>query len=301
MQPHAEASFLTQGSTSASSGLGTNLVSLDQIFQWPIFQDEGIYFPPNSLLKADQGLLGVDGSSVRSPTSSRSRRPQIDEDEILGLVQRFVRLVHIKNPVLDTKALLDGAKSVAELGLQWDASTCLVVSLDNGLETTRPLRPSLDVIGTNMRGQLVAAALGAIAGPFDSTPWSRERLREAALSSRQSDNLSRAENYYQSACRRFGLLDRSLTACHCYLISGIYLLYTLRPIQALKSFFEASTVFMVYLRSHGGSQPFDDASAPDPDIAGPLAQRLYWSCVKSERQAQHPTAVYSLILTLCYQ
>ncbi|CAI6089627.1 unnamed protein product [Clonostachys chloroleuca] len=86
-----------------------------------------------------------------------------------------------------------------------------------------------------------------------------------------------------------------LTACQCHYLSGIYLLHTLRPIEAWQSFFQASSLYAVYLKNQatlrtvrdtvmlGDRIMTDEQSLPD-DLEHDLQQRLYWSCIKSESE-----------------
>ncbi|RSM01370.1 hypothetical protein CEP52_008589 [Fusarium oligoseptatum] len=235
----------------------SNNVSLDYVFQWPIFpRDTAGLFAADNILVADQE--DKDDAHRDVDRASRLKVQHIEEDEIYGLVQNFLQHVHVKNPVLDEKTLLGYARSVAELGPQWDAKTCLV---------------------------LVTAALGAIAKPFTPTLETTESLSTLQRKALDEPLFRKADAYYQSAQRRFGLLDRSLTACHCYLVSGIFLLYSLRPLEAWQSFFNASSIYTVYLRGRIASQGLEhyDPSSQDA-FRCRLEQRLYWSCIKSETE-----------------
>lgn len=54
--------------------------------------------------------------------------PRLDGEEISALLTRFLRMVHIMNPILDCTTLMNYGRTIAELGPQWDSQTCLVVS-----------------------------------------------------------------------------------------------------------------------------------------------------------------------------
>lgn len=54
--------------------------------------------------------------------------PILDDDEVTVLLQSFLQTVHVMNPVMDCTTLSSDVREVAELGLQWDGKTCLVVS-----------------------------------------------------------------------------------------------------------------------------------------------------------------------------
>jgi len=108
----------------------------DRILQWPIFKAQ---YPVDCLNgnflsfdeSADQGdSEAVDGDlrksyRVRSSTGGFG----VQEEEIEGLIEYFLASVHIKNPILHADSLRSHARTVAEHGPQWDAKSCLVVSL----------------------------------------------------------------------------------------------------------------------------------------------------------------------------
>lgn len=134
--------------------------------------------------------------------------------------------------------------------------------------------------------------------PFSSVVETAETLSTSTSRQDGVQRLRQAESYYQYARRRFGLLGRSLIACHCYFLSGIYLLYSLRPVEAWQSFFEASSLYTVYLKTQTAAlmvkdtQSLNDEIIPDEhschdELRHCLEQRLYWSCVKSERLVSH--------------
>lgn len=147
-------------------------------------------------------------------------------------------------------------------------------------------------------------ALGSIATPFNTVEESGEPASHPASRNTAPEHLQIAEQYYQYARRRFGLLGMSLTACQCYFLSGIYLLYTLRPIEAWQSFFQASSLFTVYLKSgsaahtSNGVEHLDHPmvlATPgcDDEMRQGLEQRLYWGCLKCERFVTIFLHVYS--------
>ncbi|KID65286.1 Zn(2)-C6 fungal-type DNA-binding domain protein, partial [Metarhizium hybridum] len=253
-----------QNHASNQSSVGTSaaFTTLDYMFQWPIFC--------SSLgeCSAETNILAT--NHFHEPdqlASSGLGLPLFDSGEVAQLLTRFLRLVHVMNPILDCTTLMHHGRVVAELGLQWDAKTCLV---------------------------LLAMALGSIAKPLETR---LEPLESASRSVSGDDEKSRqqAELYYQYALRRIGMIGGSLTACQCHFLNGIYLLYTLRPVQAWQAFFHASSLYTVYLKSRaaalqiGPGHYHDDALIGDESCSGEklrccLEQRLYWSCIKSESE-----------------
>ncbi|KAL7937549.1 hypothetical protein V8C35DRAFT_292779 [Trichoderma chlorosporum] len=237
--------------------------AMGHVFEWPIF---GINKPSQGVAFDVLGTSQVqDFNHEGNPAIGM---PRLGCEEISSLLTRFLRMVHIMNPILDCTTLMNHGRAVAELGPQWDSRTCLV---------------------------LVAVALGAMAEPFRSSADTVESLSSSSSRQDGAQFRQRAESYYQSAKRRFGLLGMNLTAFHCHLLSGIYLLYTLRPIEAWQAFFHASTLYTVYLKSQAAMRVTNNSNGGDiemlPDehdchdeLSQCLEQRLYWSCIKSESE-----------------
>lgn len=106
-------------------------ITPDAVLQWPIFENR---YPPNyltdSTFAAESPDDDTDDEDVVEATQ-RAPKPRggIDEDAVFHLVQRFLELVHIKNPILDTDTMWTYAQRVTEEGIGWDSSSCMVVSV----------------------------------------------------------------------------------------------------------------------------------------------------------------------------
>lgn len=123
-------------------------------------------------------------------------------------------------------------------------------------------------------------ALGTIASPHDPSYEGRQLHRSV---DEEFDRRNIAEAYYQLARKRLGLLDGSLMACQCYLLSGIYLMYSIQPIQAWSAFHNAASTYSLYLKGKAGLWEGNDAPASTSKSSERrLEQRLYWTCLKSE-------------------
>ncbi|UNI23798.1 C6 zinc finger, variant 2 [Purpureocillium takamizusanense] len=233
------------------------------MFQWPLLSVNGGHrFMPGNILAADHLQPPAQAGSPSTGV------PLLDGEEITALLTRFLRLVHVMNPVLDCTTLMTYGRAVAELGPQWDAKTCLV---------------------------LLAAALGAIARPFGPGAETPASLGDSMSQHEDTQARQKAESYYQYAKRRFGVLGRSLTACQCHFLSGTYLLHTLRPVEAWQSMFQASSLYTVYLKSRAAAQMVGDGHCHEDALVGDthctdeelrccLEQRLFWSCIKAESE-----------------
>ena len=88
-----------------------------------------------------------------------------------------------------------------------------------------------------------------------------------------TEDYGTAEAYYLAARKRLGLLDYSISAAQCFFLTGVYEMYSLRPLKAWGSFSRACVVLQIYFRGQNG-QGFYSSEG--------MVSRLYWSCLKSE-------------------
>ncbi|PYH84782.1 hypothetical protein BO82DRAFT_389805 [Aspergillus uvarum CBS 121591] len=231
--------------------------STDSVLNWPIFDGQfGPCLLAEELLIAEHALSVEPDNPLKIPADYVSlKRGGTCDDDIPNLVIRFLRLVHIKNPILDSKSLRQFASSIAEHGLGWDSSSCLV---------------------------LLACALGAIASPYDARTGPLEQHAPDPPHFVDSDRVA-AENYYRLARRRLGLLDRSLVAAQCFLLSGIYLMYIIRPLDAQSHFHQAASIYATRVKGQVALQRRGGVHGPMLEPANRrLEQSLYWTCFKSE-------------------
>jgi hypothetical protein len=146
------------------------------------------------------------------------------------------------------------------------------------------IMPTLSRNRTDIPVQLLACASGTIANSFDSEPFNLgdENAHPSSIS-RDWDKRKIADDYFYLARKRLGLLRRDITACQCYLLSGIYYMYTLRPLQAWSDFVQASATFFLYQKRQLAVYALAaDQPAEVDSITRRLEQRLYWTCFKSE-------------------
>ncbi|KAJ6099548.1 hypothetical protein N7467_001083 [Penicillium canescens] len=212
---------------------------------WPVFHER---YPKNCLQDA---VFGPSPQSLQH-IQEKSKRIKFgfQEDKVPELMEQFFLLVHIKNPIVDEKELKNYARRAVEEGLGWDEGSCLV---------------------------LLACALGTIAVPFQCAhematldPAEYRKLPTPLVASR----LEEAESYFTLARRRIGNLSHSVAGVQCLFLSGVFYMYTFRPLDAYQSFHQASVMYQVYAKSKQGA-----ASTPS-DLK--TEQRLFWSCFKSE-------------------
>lgn len=92
-----------------------------------------------------------------------------------------------------------------------------------------------------------------------------------------------AEVYFQAARKRIGLLDPGIVASQCHMFSGVYLFYTLRPLQGWSAINQAGSTLSLYLKAHAALQMRMDSPHHAPELRERhLEQRVYWTVLKSE-------------------
>ncbi|KAJ4986958.1 2OG-Fe(II) oxygenase superfamily protein [Stagonosporopsis vannaccii] len=227
----------------------TSQTTPDAILSWPVFQHRwAASFTTDPVFEAEFS----DGESAWAPsrTTISSQIDGYNEENIPGLVQKFLRYVHIKNPIVDAETITMCARNVSVEGLKWDASSCMVA---------------------------LACALGCVATPFP------DRMSNSKSTSLQYDDssLRTSEAYYNCARKRFGLLKASIPATQCHFLAGVYLMYTMRPLSAWSHFRSASTSYHLYLDFQARRQVRNGLETASLKQRS-LEQSLYWSCYKSE-------------------
>ncbi|KAH6879479.1 hypothetical protein B0T10DRAFT_520121 [Thelonectria olida] len=230
----------------------------DAFLQWPIF---GSRFPPDYLTDpvfelegCDEGQNFHNASASRTQPNTKTGSIGIEEDGIIELVQRFLELVHIKNPILDVDIMWSYARDVVEDGPKWDSASCLV---------------------------LLACALGSVATPFCGEQVEDAEDPSSSIEAQHRD-LQIGQAYYNLARRRFGLLEVGILSSQCYFLAGVYNMYIMRPLTAWSQFQSATKSYYLYLQCQAKqySQPTVDSAECSKRRS--VEQRLYWSCYKSE-------------------
>ncbi|KAJ4355794.1 Zcf27p [Didymosphaeria variabile] len=244
--------------------------SSEDVLAWPIFAGkydrrwiEALIFDPT--LPSDD-LSGtptsprVNDDSLRNtfedPRQASQCSPAIREEDVPHLVEAFLLNVHVKNPIFDPNYLRSMAKAVVDRGFDWEASSCLV---------------------------LTVCALAAISSTFACRPIRENNassdnpiLSESSLST--TTGYHTAEAYYTASRKRIGLLKDTLLATECHFMSGVYEMYSLRPLQAAISFNRACVTFqtLTWMRT--------EYYITESQLGKARASRLYWSCLKSEHE-----------------
>ena len=96
--------------------------SPDNVLIWPVFLGS---YRPNCL----QDAVFSSDLSVQSNTHGPNKgvKATFQEDKVPELMERFFRLAHVKNPIIDHAELERNSRAVLEDGISWDERSCLVV------------------------------------------------------------------------------------------------------------------------------------------------------------------------------
>ena len=108
--------------------------SFESTLKWPIFR--GLVPVGISSLVLQTDLDIDEGCAVEEHVSGRGygttgsgRVVLSDESNIRVLCQRYLQVVHVKNPIFEVSRFNVHVKGVLEHGLDWDEGSCVVVSM----------------------------------------------------------------------------------------------------------------------------------------------------------------------------
>lgn len=146
---------------------------LDSILKWRVF--------PRNI-----HTIPVDGEGDLAMTHTL---PSIDYTELLRLEARYISVVHTKNPMLDLTLLRQRIAQIAESGLDWSISTCLVA---------------------------LVCAIGSVCNTFSADTTFHIDYSE------RKDNLETGLRYWSVASKRLGLAmsDNTIEAVQCMCLAG---------------------------------------------------------------------------------
>lgn len=113
--------------------------SADSVLTWPIFAGRW----PRDILSNELYVANLKSTQRNIVEGNpRGKNYGINEEDAPELVNRFLQLVHSKNPIFNSQSILQDAKRFAENGFGWDASSCVMVCSPRWrrprLSTTRP-------------------------------------------------------------------------------------------------------------------------------------------------------------------
>ena len=252
-------------------------VAAEKMLKWPILAG---FAPENST-----SLLWLpdpeDTTFQMAPRLSMSQldkvpppRSTVDETQIVGLVDKYLAMVYLKNPILEPSELKRHAAQISEFGCEWNGESCRVVS------DFTPPRCAVEYLYLQLV-QLLACALAIIVKGQTGT-WNswEERSKHYSHKALPTDRAS-ADAYYLAARKRLGLLDLSLLSAQCHYLAGIYEMCSMRPLQAWNQYRQAAvnTQIVLWRESESGVERDKNVSSMPRQIL----ERLYFSCIRTER------------------
>jgi hypothetical protein len=105
------------------AGHPATLLNCESVLKWPIFGVTA-QLPQSFTLEHARTA----STTTESLHSTQFGNRGIQENDFGALTNRFLALVHIKNPVLDLDEYREWVKIAVDQGPGWDGPTCLVVS-----------------------------------------------------------------------------------------------------------------------------------------------------------------------------
>ncbi|KAJ5637956.1 hypothetical protein N7490_007835 [Penicillium lividum] len=236
--------------------------TLEDTLEWPIIGFKGA--------RND----AIETTMTHSPMN-RATGPLRDELKdpkfIHHLVKLFIEEVHTKNPILDITQIQKDSMHVLDQGIGHDEESCFV---------------------------LLYCALGSISCAFSQSAL-HSYIGDCTTALRYANH----SHYFAAAQALFGSIWKSSRLRHAQglFLAGVYLMYDLKPWQALETFRMASSScysHMMTLRVTRKAQ-FEKPGVVTDLVSEfePPVQRLYWSCLKSETELAHEYGLEQSILT----
>ncbi|KAH7189993.1 hypothetical protein BKA60DRAFT_233052 [Fusarium oxysporum] len=195
-------------------------------------------------------------ASVRLPVHLPPPSGALDDRaEMTQLIERFVKYIHAKQPLVDLRVLYSQISVVEEEGLGWDAPTCLL---------------------------LMACALGSICTPYDHS-----KLEEYSEASIDPEQYLRSREYFDAGLKRLGFImgHASIVGAQCFFLTAGYYVTTFKPLASWRCLNNASIMCKdVLTKSLGGSAMIQAALGNTKKKPDNAHRKLFWSCLKTERE-----------------
>ncbi|KAJ5286052.1 Glycoside hydrolase superfamily [Penicillium chrysogenum] len=239
-------------SISRNDALKTPITGSDMILSWPIFPKEKSVstFPM--------------AAYSEKPDRFQTALPSLDPQRLLELREIFMTKIWTKNPIVDPDQLDFYIARVLENGVDWSASSCLV---------------------------LLVFALAAIWGNYPDDETREVSYNEPSFSppvtyltiSVPEHRMKESLTFLSMARKRISTayLDDTLLGVQCLCLFGIWYQYNIEPIPGWKMFRTASMLWQTYRLKHREGKTVRSAQEES------LEQRLYWTCLKSECEVRY--------------
>ncbi|KAG2419656.1 hypothetical protein HFD88_004452 [Aspergillus terreus] len=239
-------------SISRNDALKTPITGSDMILSWPIFPRE----KPVSTFPMV--------AYSEKPDRFQTALPSLDPQRLLELREIFMTKIWTKNPIVDPDQLDLYIARVLENGIDWSASSCLV---------------------------LLVFALAAIWGNYPDDETREVSYNEPSFTppvtyvtmSVPEHRMKESLAFLSMARKRISAayLDDTLLGVQCLCLFGIWYQYNIEPIPGWKMFRTASMLWQTYHLKHREGKTIRNAQEES------LEQRLYWTCLKSECEVRY--------------
>jgi hypothetical protein len=184
-------------------------------------------------------------------------------------VDAYFQGVNTKNPVLNRSDLQEIYEDIQDGGPKWDVSTCLL---------------------------LLSCALGAMA-----PKWTYTALGSVEANSDDheifdcTEQLRTADRFFLAAQELLGiaLLVPDLKSIQCLCLAGVYHMYRLDCLTALRMFHGAGNALQTMMSASAMEASGGCAEKTDLEAI----QRLVWTCTKSERELLAEVPIGTLAIT----
>ncbi|KAL2212917.1 hypothetical protein CC79DRAFT_1361754 [Sarocladium strictum] len=228
-------------------------LSPGRIYGWPVFRsgnggDDLLSSPFQHYITP-----GAEGATEASYTSSFYRRTlNVEDDDIVHLVERYLVNVHTKHPFVNVDVLKREARRAKEYGADSSAWGCTVVR-------THP-------------ASIVAKASHHY-NPAENQPPPNPGLRDGSTAT--------AAAFFELAGKRLSLLKPGWLSIQCLLLAATYHMYRLQPVAAWTFISQACQRYWLYSRGNVKAPSFlSNVLGEDEDYQ----RQLYWFCFKAESE-----------------
>ncbi|KAI5780042.1 hypothetical protein EDC01DRAFT_730818 [Geopyxis carbonaria] len=263
--------------------------TVNAIFSWPIYRN--YYFkheyaqiaptlhPFYNCQPHQSTTMGTKRTSLSNskprPLYSSKTAVSTELPHLRALIKRFMIEVHTKNPIFDAELLDSYAIEVAEHGLMWDTTSCLILLVCALGLIASPYHPEEDEEDCSTKedemNSRAETSFSFTYPPPSSVPAPEEEEDE------NEHNLEMARAYWAAAEKRLGLsmMEDGIVGVQIQLLAGMYHMYNMQPLPAWKMFNSACVSFQGFICTANENGPLDPREES-------LKQRLYWSALKCE-------------------
>ncbi|KIW05919.1 uncharacterized protein PV09_03112 [Verruconis gallopava] len=210
-------------------------MNIESILSWAIFDQRGF----EQCVDLNSLLLSY---PLNLTTSRMLTTSDFETEAASGLLQAFLETIHIYNPILVIEKVQADMAELLLNGIGWDAKSSLL---------------------------LLIFALGTITTPFGMVSPETHSIRK-------SDHFQQAEAFFLAAQKRLWtcMSSESFVNAQCFFLAGVYLMTTLRPIEAWRMFVQALACCHCVPNNHGNDTTDSEQTQ--------LRNSIYWTCFKSE-------------------